>query len=137
MDWYRPGAVILQCGADSLAEDKLGVFNLSMQGTLSRFGFAVCHAEDSLIHALTGHAHCVSFVKAFNVPLIVLGGGGYTVRNVARAWAYETGVLVGEEMSEALPFNENLEYYGPEFKLAVPNNNMENQNSKEYLERTT
>lgn len=85
---------------------------------------------------LLGHASCVSFVKTFNVPLIVLGGGGYTVRNVARAWAFETGVLVGEEMSEALPFNDNLEYYGPEFKLAVPNNNMENQNSREYLEKT-
>lgn len=35
MDWYRPGAVVLQCGADSLAEDKLGSFNLSMQGGLS------------------------------------------------------------------------------------------------------
>lgn len=34
MEWYRPGAVILQCGADSLAEDKLGVFNLSMRGKL-------------------------------------------------------------------------------------------------------
>lgn len=32
MDYYRPNAVILQCGADSLAEDKLGSFNLSMQG---------------------------------------------------------------------------------------------------------
>lgn len=35
MDWYRPGAVILQCGADSLAGDKLGCFNLSMQGTFT------------------------------------------------------------------------------------------------------
>lgn len=38
MEWYRPGAVILQCGADSLAEDKLGVFNLSMQGTSRLLG---------------------------------------------------------------------------------------------------
>lgn len=43
MDWYRPGAVVLQCGADSLASDKLGSFNLSMRGpspkkTLSRKG---------------------------------------------------------------------------------------------------
>jgi len=37
MDWYRPGAVILQCGADSLASDKLGSFNLSMQGAYSLF----------------------------------------------------------------------------------------------------
>lgn len=33
MEWYRPGAVVLQCGADSLAEDKLGAFNLSMKGS--------------------------------------------------------------------------------------------------------
>ncbi len=32
MDWYRPGAVVLQCGADSLAGDRLGCFNLSMRG---------------------------------------------------------------------------------------------------------
>lgn len=37
MDWYRPGAVILQCGADSLAEDKLGSFNLSMKGAWTIF----------------------------------------------------------------------------------------------------
>ena len=35
MEWYRPGAIVLQCGADSLAEDKLGVFNLSMRGPSS------------------------------------------------------------------------------------------------------
>ncbi len=34
-------------------------------------------------------------MKKFNLPLMVLGGGGYTVRNVARCWAYETGVCLG------------------------------------------
>ena len=33
MDWYQPGAVVLQCGADSLSGDKLGSLNLSMKGT--------------------------------------------------------------------------------------------------------
>ncbi len=32
MDRYRPGAIVLQCGADSLAGDRLGCFNLSMKG---------------------------------------------------------------------------------------------------------
>lgn len=76
MEWYRPGAIVLQCGADSLAGDKLGCFNLSMEG----------------------HASCVEFVLKFNVPVLVLGGGGYTMRNVARAWAYETGLLVGQRV---------------------------------------
>lgn len=46
-----------------------------------------------------GHANCVSFVKKFNLPTLVLGGGGYTMRNVARAWAYETGIVVGQELT--------------------------------------
>lgn len=40
MDWYRPGAVVLQCGADSLAGDKLGCFNLSMRGE--------CHVDSGI-----------------------------------------------------------------------------------------
>jgi hypothetical protein len=32
MEWYRPGAIVLQCGADSLSGDRLGCFNLSLKG---------------------------------------------------------------------------------------------------------
>ena len=35
MENFKPGAVCLQCGADSLAGDRLGVFNLSLRGTYS------------------------------------------------------------------------------------------------------
>ena len=34
IDWYRPGAIVLQMGADSLAGDKLGGFNLTLDGEL-------------------------------------------------------------------------------------------------------
>ena len=34
MEMYRPSAVVLQCGADSLAGDRLGCFNLSLRGVL-------------------------------------------------------------------------------------------------------
>ncbi|KAF9547509.1 histone deacetylase [Mortierella hygrophila] len=111
MEWYRPGAVVLQCGADSLAGDKLGCFNLSMKG----------------------HANCVAYVKSFGIPMIVVGGGGYTVRNVARAWTFETAVLLNEQLPEELPFNSYFEYYGPEFRLDVPANNMKNDNTPEDL----
>lgn len=112
MDWYRPGAVVLQCGADSLAGDKLGCFNLSMQG----------------------HANCVAFVRSFGVPLMCVGGGGYTVRNVARTWTYETGLLLGKELSADLPFNEYIQYFGPEYKLDVPSTSMDNLNTPQYLD---
>lgn len=77
MEQYAPEAIVMQCGADSLSGDRLGCFNLSLRG----------------------HADCVSFVKSFNIPLLVLGGGGYTLRNVPRCWAYETGVLLDQEPS--------------------------------------
>lgn len=49
---------------------------------------------------MRGHANCVEFVKSFNIPMVVLGGGGYTIRNVSRTWTFETGLLVGEDLSE-------------------------------------
>lgn len=84
MQHYRPDAVVLQCGADSLCGDRIGSFNLSMKG----------------------HANCVQFVKSFNLPTLVLGGGGYTMQNVSRTWAFETGLLLDKPMDPVLPYDE-------------------------------
>lgn len=82
-----------------------------------------------------GHGECVRFVKSFGLPTLVLGGGGYTIRNVSRAWAYETSVLLDEEVSNNIPYNDYFEYYAPNFKLHLePDLDLENANSKEYLE---
>lgn len=113
MDYYQPSAVVLQCGGDSLSGDRLGCFNLSMNG----------------------HANCVNYVKSFNLPTLILGGGGYTMRNVSRTWAYETGCLVGEQMPSNLPYNDYYEYYAPDYELDVRPSNMDNANSREYLEK--
>lgn len=92
METYDPSAIVLQCGTDSLSGDKLGCLNLSMRG-ISSSACSLCHAG-----YLLGHANCVKFVKSFNKPLLLLGGGGYTMRNVSRAWAYETGLAAGVEL---------------------------------------
>ena len=47
-----------------------------------------------LSYKFIGHAQCVEFIKKFNLPLLMLGGGGYTIRNVARCWTYETSVAL-------------------------------------------
>lgn len=36
---YRPSAIVLQCGADSLAGDRLGCFNLSLKGMIPVISF--------------------------------------------------------------------------------------------------
>jgi hypothetical protein len=46
--------------------------------------------------SIKGHGACVEYVKGFGIPLMVLGGGGYTVRNVARCWTYETSICVDQ-----------------------------------------
>ena len=51
--WRHIG--VLQRGGDSLTGDRLGCFNLSLKG----------------------HAECVAFVKYYNLPMLVVGGGGY------------------------------------------------------------
>uniref|UniRef100_A0A8C7H589 Histone deacetylase 3 n=1 Tax=Oncorhynchus kisutch TaxID=8019 RepID=A0A8C7H589_ONCKI len=105
---------IVQCGADSLGCDRLGCFNLSIRG----------------------HGECVEFVKSFRIPLLVLGGGGYTVRNVARCWTYETSLLVDEPISDELPYSEYFEYFAPDFTLHPDvSTRIENQNSRQYLEQ--
>jgi histone deacetylase 1/2 len=37
----------------------------------------------------------VDYMLKFSVPVVMMGGGGYTIENVARCWAYETGVALG------------------------------------------
>ena len=48
-------------------------------------------------------------VKEFGLPLLVLGGGGYTKRNVARCWTSETAVILDEEISNEIPYNGMLQ----------------------------
>merc|ERR1719310_918290 len=67
MEVYQPTGLVLQCGSDSLSGDRLGCFNLSVRG----------------------HAECVRHMLTYAVPTLILGGGGYTIRNVARCWTYE------------------------------------------------
>ncbi|XP_064177143.1 histone deacetylase 1-like [Anguilla rostrata] len=84
---------------------------------------------------VTGHAKCVEYMKSFNLPLLMLGGGGYTIRNVARCWTYETAVALDSSIPNELPYNDYFEYFGPDFKLHISPSNMTNQNTNDYLEK--
>lgn len=113
---FRPSAIVLQCGADSLGCDRLGAFNLS----------------------ISAHGECVRFIKAFNIPLLVVGGGGYTVKNVARCWTYETAVLLDKqnEISNNLPRTAYDDFFAPDYKLHPPlTGRVENMNTRQGLDR--
>ncbi|ORX93386.1 histone deacetylase [Basidiobolus meristosporus CBS 931.73] len=111
---FRPSAIVLQCGADSLGCDRLGCFNLS----------------------IAAHGECVRFIKSFAIPTLVVGGGGYTVRNVARCWTYETSIIVDTDLSNDLPPNVYYDFFAPDYKLHPKlSGRVENLNTRSYLEQ--
>jgi hypothetical protein len=114
---FRPTSIVLQCGADSLGCDRLGAFNLS----------------------IAAHGECVNFVRKFNVPLLIVGGGGYTIKNVSRCWTYETAVLVGASIPDELPATVYDSFFeDSQWKLHPPlTGKVENQNSPASLQRIT
>lgn len=59
------------------------------------------------------------------------------MRNVPRCWAYETSIVCGVDIPNEIPQNEYSIYFAPEYKIHMPVSNMENQNSKAYLNKTT
>lgn len=135
METYQPSAVVLQCGADSLSGDRLGCFNLTLKGRLNFVKIEKLGWVHLKFYFHVGHAKCVDFVKKHNLPLLLLGGGGYTIRNVARCWTYETAVALGNDIANELPYNDYFEYFGPDFKLHISPSNMANQNTPEYLDK--
>eukprot|EP00887_Chlorella_sp_A99_P004939 scaffold4.g4939.t1 len=115
MEVYQPGAIVVCAGADSLSGDKLGCFNLS----------------------ILGHANCIEFLSRFNVPMLVVGGGGYTMRNVVRCWCYETGRMCGADLPDEIPPSaySEYDYYMDTHRLRIAVSNMKNINTRESLDR--
>ncbi|EIN07947.1 hypothetical protein PUNSTDRAFT_135464 [Punctularia strigosozonata HHB-11173 SS5] len=112
---FRPSVIVLQCGADSLGCDRLGAFNLS----------------------IAAHGECVNFVRKYNVPLLVLGGGGYNIKNVSRCWTYETSVLVGAEIPDELPRTVYDSFFrDSQWKLHPPlTGRVDNMNTPQSLQK--
>lgn len=77
----------------------------------------------------------MEFVKSFNLPMLMLGGGDYTIHNGAGCWTYETAVALDTEIPNELPYNDYFEYFGPDFKLHISPSNMTNHSTNEYLEK--
>lgn len=82
----------------------------------------------------------------------MVGGGGYTVKNVARCWTYETSLILDEQLSNDIPFHglkrerfsfllhrsfsynlDYIEFFGPDCQLHpnLFNSKIENGNSRQ------
>mmetsp|Transcript_4586 Transcript_4586/g.12765 ORF Transcript_4586/g.12765 Transcript_4586/m.12765 type:complete len:255 (-) Transcript_4586:200-964(-) len=93
---YLPECVVLQCGADGLSGDPVGG------------SFALGPAA---------HAAAVSAAAGWGVPLLLLGGGGYSSPAASRCWTLATAAAAGRDLVDDVPEHEHLMEYGPDFRL--------------------
>ena len=110
---FCPHAIVCCTGAGMIAGDRLGCLNATP----------------------AGQASCLKALMALDVPLLVLGGGGFTPLNAARAWCHATATLCGVELDGTVPEHSCSEYYAPDYQLAVPLATMEDTNAPEELEK--
>jgi acetoin utilization protein AcuC len=88
---FRPHLIVAQLGVDSFSGDPLTHLNYTNNG--------FCEA--------------VRKIKALSPGLVALGGGGYDIANVARAWTLAWAVMNGVELPEEIP-PDYLERYRSE-----------------------
>lgn len=59
----------------------------------------------------------------------------YTIKNVSRAWSYETSVLLEQPLDNDIPYNSFIEWYAPTYRLHLdPSPSLENKNTTESLD---
>ncbi|MEM8630360.1 MAG: acetoin utilization protein AcuC [Pseudomonadota bacterium] len=78
---FAPEAIVLQCGADAVAEDPLARLNLSNNA----------------------HWAIVAALRPLAPRYLVLGGGGYNPWSVGRLWTGVWATLSGRVIPESLP----------------------------------
>lgn len=78
---YRPDVIVAQLGCDTFESDPLTHLRLSTHG----------------------FTRMVRGIAGLGVPWVGLGGGGYSVPNVARAWTLAYSIMAGIELPDALP----------------------------------
>ncbi|KAH9360736.1 hypothetical protein HPB48_020215 [Haemaphysalis longicornis] len=109
---YRPDAIVCQCGADGLSGDPLGAWNLTP----------------------VAFVQCVRLVKSWGLPLLLLGGGGYSSANAARCWTAVTAALLGQELDEDIPEHHFLMMYGPGYELTLESGCRPDLNDASYVD---
>ena len=83
---YRPQILLLQCGADSHANDLLAHLQITTK------------TYRKVVEAVHRMAHEIADSR-----LVVFGGGGYNIANVARTWAVAACVLANFEPPKVTP----------------------------------
>ncbi len=78
---YKPDVIVTQLGVDTMATDPLAHLRLTTEG----------------------FCMMVERMRSFEIPWVAVGGGGYNISNVARAWTLAFGIMSGIEIPDEIP----------------------------------
>jgi acetoin utilization protein AcuC len=78
---FRPDVMVTQLGVDAFYNDPLTHLCLTTHG----------------------FSRVIETLKGLSIPWVALGGGGYEVANVARAWTLAWAIMNGVELEDGLP----------------------------------
>jgi acetoin utilization protein AcuC len=93
VDAYRPDIVVSQLGVDTFRSDPLAHLNLTTNG--------FCRA--------------VKVIQSLSPKWVALGGGGYDIANVARAWTLAWAIMNGIDTPDEIPGSFLRQYHGAGF----------------------
>ncbi|XP_051999249.1 histone deacetylase 8-like [Xyrauchen texanus] len=111
--YFNPEAIVMQLGADTMAGDSMCSFNMTPVGV----------------------GKCLKYILGWELPTLLLGGGGYNLANTARCWTYLTGTVLGQTLSSEIPDHEYFTEYGPDYSLEIIPNCRPGRNESQQLER--
>ena len=78
---YQPDMLVTQLGSDAVLGDVVANLRLSLRG----------------------FERCLQHFRALGLPWIALGGGGYDVGNVVRAWTMAWATMLDRELADEMP----------------------------------
>ncbi|MFO7555166.1 MAG: acetoin utilization protein AcuC [Desulfobacterales bacterium] len=78
---YNPDVLVTQLGVDTFTTDPLASLNLTTDG----------------------FCKLIREIKSWGLHWVALGGGGYNIMNVARAWTSAWAIMKGVQLSDDLP----------------------------------
>lgn len=78
---YKPDVIVTQLGVDTMASDPLAHLRLTTEGFCSM----------------------IERMRSFGIPWAALGGGGYNITTVARAWTLALGIISGIDIPDEIP----------------------------------
>lgn len=112
----QPTYVVVQSGADCLTTDPHRIFHLTNSCSVS---------EHKDTPTPSGYLHAMQKVLSWQLPTLILGGGGYNFEDTARLWTRITALAIEKtqniklNLPTEIPEHSFFSRYGPDFDLNI------------------